>query len=110
MERNSEENGYNIPALHDYSKYGYQDEQIVGLKKWYSDYMQELITASNGSKIGIPKTIYNIKPATSVDFQNSYEINVLKEPENIMDEINSIIKRIEKLFINRKNIELGWKV
>lgn len=110
LERNSEENGYNIPALHDYSKYGYQDEQIVGLKKWYSDYMQELITASNGSKIGIPKTIYNIKPATSVDFQNSYEINVLKEPENIMDEINSIIKRIEKLFINRKNIELGWKV
>lgn len=31
-----EENGYNIPALHDYSKYGYQDEKIVGLKKWYS--------------------------------------------------------------------------
>lgn len=88
---------YNIPALHDYSKYGYQDEQIVGLKKWYSDYMQELITASNGSKIGIPKTIYNIKPATSVDFQNSYEINVLKRAKKYYGEINSIIK------MNRKN-------
>lgn len=111
LERNSEENGYTVPALHDYSMYGYTDERVVGLKKWYTDYMQQKVTAVDGSKIGIPQEIYSIKPATPADFEYPYEMDVLKEPENIIEEINSIIKRIEKLFTsNKENIEIGWSI
>jgi hypothetical protein len=111
LERNAEENGYTVPALHDYSLYGYEDKKVVGLKQWYTDYMQQKVTAVDGSKIGIPKEIYAVKPATSTDFEFSYEIDALKEPENIIEEINSIIKRIEKLFTsNREDIELGWNL
>lgn len=110
LERNSEENGYTVPALHDYSMYGYTDEKMVGLKKWYTDYMQKQVNAVDGSKVGLPQEIYNIKPATSTDFEYPYEIDALKEPENIIEEINSIIKRIQKLFVNREDIELGWRV
>lgn len=110
LERNSEENGYTVPALHDYSMYGYTDEKVVGLKRWYTDYMQCQVMAADTSRIGLPQEIYSVKPATPTDFEFTYELDALKEPENIIEEINSIIKRIEKLFANREDIELGWSV
>ena len=111
LERNSEENGYTVPALHDYSLYGYTDEPIIGLKTWYTDYMQQQIKAADGTKIGIPKEMYSVKPAKPTDFELSYEIDAIKEPANIWEEINSIITRLEKLFTsNQENIELGWNI
>ena len=47
LERNSKEYGYEVPALHDYEKYGYVNEGRAGLKNWYSDYMTKNIVNIN---------------------------------------------------------------
>lgn len=73
LERNAIENGYEIPALHDYQKYGYANEQLIGQKKWYKDYMNCNIN-DNGKKIGLPENIYNLKPAKQSDFEYAVEI------------------------------------
>ena len=96
LERNAEEYGYERPELHDYEKYGYKNEAIIGQKKWYKDYMNKEIKTSDGSYIGLPKEIYTLKPAKSSDFIYSYEIkNEFKEPENLIEEIKLIFKKIK---------------
>ena len=47
LERNLDERGYSIPQLHDYKKYGYDDEPLIGQKNWYRDYMTKNITTEN---------------------------------------------------------------
>lgn len=94
LERNAEEYGYERPELHDYQKYGYENEALVGQKKWYTDYMNKNIETVNG-KIGLPEAIYNLKPAKSRNFEYSYEMkNVFKQPENIIEEIREIISNL----------------
>ncbi len=107
LERNAQEYGYERPELHDYQKYGYKNEKLIGQKKWYTDYMNKNISTSEG-KIGLPQEIYNLKPAKSTDFQYSYEIkDVFKQPENIIEEIKEIIANITnkfKLIVNIQNV------
>lgn len=93
LERNANEYGYTIPALHDYEKYGYQNERLLGQKKWYTDYMNKNINSEQG-KIGLPEEIYNMKPAKESDFEYSYTIDEFKEPQNIIEEIRMIFKNI----------------
>ena len=94
LERNAKEYGYDRPELHDYEKYGYQNEKRIGQKKWYTDYMNKNIQTQTG-KIGLPEEIYTMKPAKSVNFEYSYKMEeVFKEPENIIEEIKEIIKNI----------------
>lgn len=100
LERNSKEYGYEIPALHDYEKYNYVDDRNVGLKKWYIDYMNGTIKGSEGY-IGLPSEIYVLKPTKTNDFEFSYGLDVLDEPSNISETINSIIEKIKNVF--RKN-------
>ena len=96
LERNAEEYGYERPELHDYQKYGYQNEALVGQKKWYTDYMNQEIGVA-GKKIGLPKEIYTLKPAKSSNFEYAYEIKeVFKEPENIMEEVIELINKVKK--------------
>lgn len=99
LERNSEEYGYERPELHDNEKYGYRSQSIVGLKKWYEDYMNKEIKSSIKGDIGLPEEIYTKKPAKASDFQYSRKLDLLKEPENIIEELNVIYKRIVS-FIN----------
>lgn len=100
LERNSKEYGYDIPELHDYEKYGYKNEALIGQKKWYRDYMNKEITLSNNEKIGLPEEIYKLKPAKTSNFKYSYEMKeVFKEPENIIEEIREIASQIVKKFI-----------
>ena len=100
LERNAEEYGYQIPELHDYQKYGYQNEALMGQKKWYTDYINQNIETKEG-KIGLPKEIYTLKPAKSSNFTYSYKIeNVFKEPENLIEEIKGIWGRsLKSLFM-----------
>mgnify|MGYP005771150681 FL=1 len=94
LERNAGEYGYQIPALHDYEKYGYENEILEGQKKWYIDYMNKEIKTETGN-IGLPETIYQLKPAKSSDFNYSYEIqDVFKEPENLIEEIIEIFNNL----------------
>ena len=66
LERTAEEYGYEIPALHDYEKYGYKNQNLTGLKQWYTDYMNKNIISSN-KKIGLPEEVYKLKPAKNSD-------------------------------------------
>lgn len=96
LERNAKEYGYERPALHDYKEYGYEDEKVIGQKKWYTDYMNKNIDTNQG-KIGLPNEIYTLKPAKNSNFQYSYEMKeVFKEPENIIEEIRDIFKSVGK--------------
>ena len=94
LERNAKEYGYERPELHDYEKYGYKNEVLVGQKKWYTDYINKNISTNSG-KIGLPEEIYNLKPAKSNNFEYSYQIKeTFKEPENIIEEIKEIIESL----------------
>ena len=97
LERNSEEYGYNRPELHDYEKYGYENEAVFGQKKWYKDYMNKEIKTINGN-IGLPPEIYTLKPAKENNFINSYKVEAFNEPENIIEEIIQLIKNILNKF------------
>lgn len=73
LERNAKEAGYERPALHDYEKYGYTIEKLIGQKRWYTDYMNKEINY-NGTKIGLPEEVYTLKPAKQQDFVNAEEL------------------------------------
>lgn len=103
LERNAEEYGYERPELHDYEKYGYKNEALIGQKKWYTDYMNKNISTNSG-KIGLPKEIYTLKPAKSNDFKYSYQIEEFKQPRNI---IESIIELFSNILNNIKYIVRG---
>lgn len=105
LERNSEEYGYERPKLHDYEKYGYKDEKLVGLKKWYQDYMNCEIKTTNGN-IGLNSDLYKLKPNNNENFKFSYKLNEFKEPENIIEEIKMLIT---KAINNVSNISIKKK-
>lgn len=95
LERTAKESGYEISALHDYEKYGYTDEKLVGQKKWYIDYMNEEIETKNG-KAGLPAEIYSIKPAKKSNFEHSYKLDVYKEPKNFIEEVQQVFNKVCK--------------
>ena len=97
LERNSEEYGYTVPALHNYEQYGYENEALVGQRQWYKDYMNKNVRTSSGN-IGLPEEIYSLKPAKESNFENSYEIDVFNEPDNLIEEIKEIINQLIKRF------------
>ncbi len=99
LERNEKEyNNPNITELHGYSKYGYMTDPIEGLKKWYIAYMQNKVTNSEGNSVGLTTNIYTSKPIHESNFTYSYELNSLQEPQNILEEISSIMNKVIKLF------------
>lgn len=112
LERTSEEYGYEIPALHDNEKYGYQNQRLIGLKDWYKDYMNKDIKTSNGY-IGLPNEVYTLKPAKNSDFKYSYQLDEFHEPQNIIEEVRQLfknvannVKNIGQLFNNNANQNL----
>lgn len=101
LERTAEEYNYTIPALHDYEKYGYKNQNLIGLKDWYKDYMNKNIKSSNGY-IGLPEEVYTLKPAKSSNFKYSYTIeDEFHEPQNIIEEVKQLFKNVVN---NVKNI------
>lgn len=98
LERNAQEYGYERPELHDYEKYGYRNQNTNGLKQWYTDYINKNIKSSSKGYIGLPEEIFTKKPTKTSDFTYSRKLDSLKEPENIIEELNGIFKRIVNLF------------
>ena len=97
LERNAEEYGYERPELHDYEKYGYKNERLIGQKKWYTDYMNKNINTASNEKIGLPSEIYRLKPAKESNFEYSYKIEeFFKEPQNLLEEIQGIWKNFTR--------------
>lgn len=96
LERNTMENGYEIPALHDYEKYGYTEKSTEGLNQWYKDYMRGTILDKNtGKYIGLNNTSYSTQPPNSSNFKYAIEIEFNKEPQNIIEEILSVFDAIK---------------
>ena len=89
LERTAGEYGYQIPALHDYENYGYENEYLIGQKKWYKDYMNKAIYSS-GEYIGLPNEIYTLKPAKQSNFTYAFTLDEYNEPQNIIQEIKGI--------------------
>lgn len=108
LERNAKEYGYEIPALHDNEKYGYSGENLTGLKNWYEDYMNNNID-SNGTKIGLPAEIFGYQPVHESNFKYRYELDVLKEPANIIEMIQGMWRQIQKVFTytSDQNLEIA---
>ncbi|MBP3256009.1 MAG: hypothetical protein J6M60_05930 [Clostridia bacterium] len=98
LERNAESYGYERPELHSNETYGYKSEKLLGLKKWYQDYMNKNINSSNG-KIGLPEEIFTKKPSTFLDFEYSHKMDTLKEPENIIEELSNIYIRLRGMIV-----------
>ncbi len=98
LERTAKEYGYQRPELHDYQKYGYKNETLIGQKKWYTDYINKNIKTTSGN-IGLPQEIYTLKPAKNINFNYSYKINEFKQPQNIIEEVkeifNNLIKKVK---------------
>ena len=93
LERTSQEYGYQIPELHDYEKYGYESQNLTGLKDWYQDYMNQSIKTSSGY-IGLPKEVYSLKLAKNVDFKYSYSIDEFHEPQNVIEQIRQLFRNV----------------
>ncbi len=99
LERNSQEYGYQVPALHDYEKYGYKDEMLIGQRDWYDDYMNKNIKDENGNYIGLPSEIYKLKPAKSSNFKYStFMEDVFVQPTNIFESVKELIENISTKF------------
>ena len=104
LERNSLEYGYQRPELHDHEKYGYYNEANNGLLKWYADYMNKKIETEEGY-IGLPQEIFYLKPPQDIDFKNKKISEELKEPDNIIEIVDSIIYQFKNIF-NKEEINL----
>ena len=92
LERNSKELGNETIALHDYKKYGYEDEKRYGQKKWYLDYLTNNI--SNTDK-GLKEDVYYTQPVSEKNFKKREDItNNLYNEQNIIQKICEKISRI----------------
>ena len=97
LERNEQDNGNNnIAELHDNNIYGYQEQRTNGLENWYRAYMQNSIQNAPGK--GLTDFAYSSKPIYESNFEYSIELDYLDEPENILEEVSSIISRVFELF------------
>ena len=102
LERNSKEYGFEVPALHDFARYGYSDQRPDGQKKWYEDYMNKNISYQ-GKKIGLPAEIFTYKPVHEKNFTYARKLDVMQEPSNIIEVIRSLFGRIGMLFSNSES-------
>lgn len=88
LERNNIENGYKTPSLHDYEKFGYTEQRVDGLNKWYGDYMKcKIIDSITQEHIGLDESVYKTQPPNSSNFQYPIDIEFNVEPKNIIEEI-----------------------
>ena len=100
LERLAEEYGYERPELHNYEKYGYENDKIVGQKSWYIDYMAKNIKTGDNKLIGLDKEVYKYKPVHPSNFSYSMELKFDESPENIIEEIRGIFKVFSKVQTN----------
>ena len=92
LERNSKELGNDTIALHDYKKYGYEDEKRYGQKKWYLDYLTNNI---KNTKNGLKEEIYYTQPVSEKNFKKIKIItDYLYDEQNIIQKICEKTSRI----------------
>lgn len=98
LERIMQERDYDIPELHDYKKYGYEEERLIGLKNWYRAYMTCNIEKSDRSLTGLDEVVYTLTPPAESDFKYSIEKTFNKEPSNIIEETKNLFGTVLRIF------------
>jgi len=98
LERNLKERNYEIPELHDYEKYGYENEKLIGLRNWYADYMSCNIKTGDSKLVGLNEVVYTLTPPAESNFRYSVEIQFNDEPDNLIEETRNMFKIILKMF------------
>ena len=98
LERIMQERNYAIPELHDYKKYGYEEERLIGLKNWYRAYMTCSIEKSDRSLTGLDEVVYTLTPPAESDFRHSIEKTFNKEPRNIIEETKNLFGTVLRIF------------
>ncbi len=98
LERILQERGYEIPELHDYQKYGYKEQRLIGLKEWYKDYMNCNIKSSDGNLVGLDSIVYTLTPPAESDFKYTTELDFNNESKNILEEAKNLFKAIFRMF------------
>lgn len=93
LERQLNERNYKIPELHSYTKYGYSNSSLEGLKSWYEAYMQKKIKTTSGY-IGLDSDVYTIKPVKQSCFEYSTKLDYFEEPKTIFGQIGKTISTI----------------
>ena len=94
LERISNALNYKVPPLHDYAKYNYENEAVIGQRTWYQDYMLKNIYDNlNNEYVGLNPEVYKSKPAHESNFRYSLEIEFIKEPDNIIEELSKIFQK-----------------
>lgn len=97
LERIENEYKHEIPELHSYKQYGYEEDEVEGLKKWYTDYMTSKI---NNKKIGLTKDVYITKPVHDSCFITSTDLTEEQfyEPENLVEHIKALLEKVKRSF------------
>jgi len=98
LERILQERNYDIPELHDYEKYGYENQKLIGLRDWYGDYMTCSIKSSGGKNVGLDEIVYKLTPPARSDFRYNIELEFNDEPQNIIEEIRTIGGIVGRMF------------
>ena len=97
LERNNNESGYTTISLHNYEQYGYTNKNVDGLNQWYKDYMQKNIyDRLTSSYVGLDDFCYTTQPFNSDNFKYPLEKELYREPQNIIEEIQSVINILFK--------------
>lgn len=98
LERILKERNYEIPNLHDYEEYGYENQKLVGLRQWYADYMSCNIKINTGDTVGLDEVVYTLTPPANSDFRYSVELEFNDEPDNFIEETRNLFGVIFKMF------------
>ena len=107
LERNMIDNGYTVPALHDYAQYGYEEKPKEGINQWYKDYMSKNIKdKTNNEYIGLEEFIYNTQPPNQDNFKYALDIEFNKEPQNLFEEILSVKNILLEFFQENRTEEI----
>ena len=101
LERNNKENDYPTPDLHEYEKITYKNGKTEdGLNIWYKDYMQKnIFDSTNNEYTGLDESVYLSKPIHNSNFKYTINVDWYKEPNNIFEEILTIINTVKRRFI-----------
>lgn len=95
LERTAKEHGYDTADLHDYEKYGYSEENLIGLKKWYQDYMRcKISDKASNQYVGLNEKVFVLKPIHENNFKYAIQIEFNEEPKNLLEEIKNLFNVI----------------
>lgn len=103
LERNSFERNIKRPELHSYEKYGYKQDDNLGLRKWYVDYLNKEILDDDGEKVGLEEEIFHSQKVNSNDFKESKTIKFDMEPENLVEAAKLLFENLKKMILVLKN-------